>query len=54
MTDFGTAHFVPQETRAAFQAEAKQSGKTELLMTAAVAAGKSYIDSAYDVPAMAK
>ncbi|XP_010787942.1 acidic mammalian chitinase-like [Notothenia coriiceps] len=39
-----------QELRAAFETEAKQSNRARLLMSAAVAAGKSNIDSAYQIP----
>ncbi|XP_033754673.1 uncharacterized protein LOC117337653 [Pecten maximus] len=42
-----------KELRQAYEDEAKQTGNKRLLVTAAVAAGKSYIDPAYDVPAMA-
>lgn len=38
--------------RAAFETEAKQSNKARLLMSAAVAAGKANIDSAYQIPQM--
>lgn len=40
--------------RAAFHSEAQTSGKTELLLSAAVPAGKSNIDTGFDVPAVAK
>ncbi|CAB1414646.1 unnamed protein product [Pleuronectes platessa] len=39
-----------QEMRAAFETEAKQSNRARLLMSAAVAAGKNNIDSAYQIP----
>ena len=38
-----------QELSAAFAREASQSGKSQLLLTAAVAAGKDKIDSGYEV-----
>lgn len=41
---------IQQEMRAAFENEAKQSNKARLLMSAAVAAGKDNIDSAYQIP----
>ena len=43
-----------QETREAFNNEAAATGKDRLLFTSAVGAGRSVIDSAYDVPAMAE
>ncbi|PVD37544.1 hypothetical protein C0Q70_00138 [Pomacea canaliculata] len=43
-----------REFREAFEAEAASTGKPRLLLTAAVAAGKSTIDTAYDVPAIAR
>jgi hypothetical protein len=45
-------HF--KKLRSEFDAEAKTSGKPRLLLSAATAAGKSKIDSAYDIPAMVK
>ncbi|XP_069798308.1 acidic mammalian chitinase-like isoform X2 [Narcine bancroftii] len=39
-----------QETMAAFETEGKSSGRPRLLLSAAVAGGKSYIDAAYEVP----
>ena len=41
-----------QEIRQAYDAEAASSGKPALLVTAAVAAGKDTIDTAYDIPAI--
>lgn len=38
--------------RVAFEAEARSSRRPALLLTAAVPAGKSYIDGGYDVPAL--
>jgi len=43
-----------QKLRAAFEAEAAASGKERLLLTAAVGCGKSTIDAAYEVAALAK
>lgn len=43
-----------QELRAAFDAEAAATGNETLLLSAAVAAGKDKIDTAYEVDAMAK
>ena len=43
-----------QELKAAFQSEASTSGLPPLLLTAAVAAGKSKIDAGYDIPAIAR
>lgn len=44
--------FLPdvQELRARFDAEAATTGQPKLLLTAAVAAGKDNIDTAYDIP----
>ena len=42
-----------KELRSAFMLEAMQSGKQRLLLTAAVAAGKTTIDKAYDVKEIA-
>ncbi|XP_050394203.2 chitotriosidase-1 [Patella vulgata] len=41
-----------QEMMRAFQEESLTTGKPRLLLTAAVAAGKSYIDAGYDIPAI--
>jgi len=43
-----------QEMRAAFEAEAAATGNEPLLLTAAVAAGKDKIDTAYEVDAIAQ
>ena len=43
-----------KEMRHEFDEEAKKSGQPRLLLTAAVAAGKSKIDAGYDVPALAR
>ncbi|XP_013421191.1 chitotriosidase-1, partial [Lingula anatina] len=43
-----------QDTRSAFEEEAKTSGKPRLLLTAAVAAGVYAVDSGYDVLTIAK
>ncbi|XP_061191573.1 uncharacterized protein LOC133199721 [Saccostrea echinata] len=43
-----------KETREAFDDEAARTGRERLLFTAAVGAGKSVVDSAYDVPVMAQ
>jgi len=39
-----------QEARAAFNAEGQSTGRAPLLLTAAVAAGKSKIDGGYEIP----
>ncbi|KAK7113239.1 chitotriosidase-1-like [Littorina saxatilis] len=41
-----------KELRGSFEQEAASTGKARLLLTAAVAAGKPNIDTAYDIPAM--
>ena len=41
-----------QELRAAYEAEALVSGKPTLLLSAAVAAGQTTIDAAYEIPAI--
>uniref|UniRef100_A0A2K6RMX1 Acidic mammalian chitinase n=1 Tax=Rhinopithecus roxellana TaxID=61622 RepID=A0A2K6RMX1_RHIRO len=43
-----------QETREAFEQEAKQSNKPRLLVTAAVAAGISTIQSGYEIPQLSQ
>ncbi|GFR82658.1 chitinase-3-like protein 1 [Elysia marginata] len=43
-----------EETKAAFQTEASQQGRERLLLTAAVAAGVSTVDIAYEVPELAR
>ncbi|XP_029645873.1 acidic mammalian chitinase isoform X3 [Octopus sinensis] len=43
-----------KELRAAFDKEATETGQTPLILTCAVAAGKSKIDAGYDVPTLAK
>ncbi|XP_023649369.1 acidic mammalian chitinase-like isoform X2 [Paramormyrops kingsleyae] len=43
-----------QEMREAFEAEAKQSNKRPLLMSAAVSAGRGTIDTAYQIPEVGK
>ena len=42
-------HFDRQEMRAAFEAEAAATGRERLLLTAAVGAGKSTIEKAYEI-----
>ena len=39
-----------EELRAGYEAEAVATGQERLLVTAAVAAGQSTVDSAYDIP----
>ena len=39
-----------EELKAAFEQEAQSTGNEQMLLTAAVAAGKSTVDTAYDVP----
>ncbi|ESO85838.1 hypothetical protein LOTGIDRAFT_130278, partial [Lottia gigantea] len=50
------SHFTElvQTLQAAFAADAQSSGKPKLILSAAVAAGKPNIDTAYDVPAISK
>ena len=43
-----------QELVAAYAAEAKETGKPQLMLTAAVAAGKGTIDGAYEIAEIAK
>ena len=43
-----------QEMRDQFDEEAEETGQPALLLTAAVAAGKSKIDAGYDVRAIAR
>lgn len=43
-----------QELRKEFDHEAITTGKPRLLLTAAVAAGKETIDTAYDIPAISQ
>ncbi|XP_076472360.1 LOW QUALITY PROTEIN: acidic mammalian chitinase-like [Babylonia areolata] len=43
-----------KELKQAFEAEAASSGLPRLLLTAAVAAGKDTIDTAYDIPALSR
>lgn len=43
-----------QEIKEAFDAESQTSGLVCLLLTAAVAAGKYTVDTAYDIPTMAQ
>lgn len=49
---FFTVH--SQELVAAYEAEAKATGNTQLMLTAAVAAGKGTIDTAYEIAEIAK
>jgi chitinase len=55
---WSNAHFIWrtcfQELREAFEAEAAVTGSERLLLSAAVAASKSTIDTAYDVPVLAQ
>ena len=39
-----------QEIHDAFKAEAQRTGREQLLLTSAVAAGKSKIDTGYNIP----
>ena len=39
-----------EELRAGYEAESASTGKERLLVTAAVAAGQSTVDTAYDIP----
>jgi len=43
-----------QEMRAAFEKEGRDTGRDRLLMTAAVGAGKSTVDAAYEIAAISK
>ena len=43
-----------QDLRAAFEAEAKETGNDRLLLSAAVGAGKSTVDSAYEIGKIAQ
>ncbi|XP_059805780.1 acidic mammalian chitinase-like [Hypanus sabinus] len=43
-----------EELKAAFRIEAEETRKPTLLLSAAVAAGKQYIDNSYEVPVIAK
>lgn len=43
-----------QEAREAFDNEAATTGRERLLFAAAVGAGRSVVDTAYDVPVMAQ
>lgn len=43
-----------QELREAFDSESVPGGRSKLLLTMAVPAGKQYIDKGYDVPALSK
>ncbi|KAH9514443.1 hypothetical protein Btru_025272 [Bulinus truncatus] len=52
--DKKTFTYLVQELMAAFTVEAKKSGKPRLLLTAALAAGKSTIDAAYEVDKIAQ
>ena len=40
--------------RAAFENEGRRTSRPRLLLTAAVAAGKTTIDAAYEIPLIAK
>lgn len=42
--------FAPQELLDAYVAESRATGRPRLMVTAAVAAGKSTIDAAYEIP----
>ncbi|KAJ7375200.1 hypothetical protein OS493_001943 [Desmophyllum pertusum] len=53
-SDKGRFTLLCRELRAAFEAEAKASGKERLLLTAAVAAGLWTIKGAYDIAAIAE
>ena len=53
----GTEHWqwcFPQEMKAAFEEEAADTGNPQLLVTAAVAAHKESIDSAYQIGVIAQ
>ena len=52
--DFLNVFFHFKTLRREFDAEAKRSGKPKLLLSAATAAGKEKIDTAYDFAAMIK
>ncbi|XP_013390551.1 acidic mammalian chitinase-like [Lingula anatina] len=53
-SDINTFTELLQELQAAYTEEAKNSNKTKLLLTSAVAAGLKYIKYAYDVPKISK
>ena len=53
-TEYFISVDIQQEMRAAFENEAQQSNRPRLLMTAAVSAGMSTIESAYQVPRLAQ
>lgn len=44
----------PQDLASAFQQEAQISGKERLLLSAAVPAGRTYIDAGYEVDQIAQ
>lgn len=54
MSDIFFACSLPQELVQAFGAEAAATGKPQLMLTAAVSAGKGTIDAGYEIAEIAK